>query len=120
MPFDPNDPQQVCINIRRRPAMYVGGRDVHGMTQLVWELVANSVDRFLAGHATGVRVVTSGNHVEVSDDGFGLPFDLDAVDGRNLGGVACFKVRVPCPRLRGYVLSDDCVTLGGDHRAQKI
>ena len=84
MPIDPNDPQQVCTNIRRRPAMYVGGTDVNGMTQLVWELVANSVDQFLAGHATGVRVVTSGNHVEVSDDGIGLPFDVAEVNSGNL------------------------------------
>lgn len=61
MLFDLNDPSEVRINIRRRPAMYIGGTDVAGMTQLVWELVANSVDQFLAGHATGLRIQTDGN-----------------------------------------------------------
>jgi DNA gyrase subunit B len=60
--------------IRRRPGMYIGDvRDGSGLHHLLWELVANSVDERLAGHASRIRVSVEGPLAEVEDDGRGIP-----------------------------------------------
>jgi hypothetical protein len=59
--------------IRARPSMYIGATGSHGIAHLVGELVSNSVDRFLTGHATHVMRRLDGARIAVSDDGDGLP-----------------------------------------------
>jgi DNA gyrase/topoisomerase IV subunit B len=64
--------------VRRRPGMYVGGTGKEGFHHLLWEIVDNSVDEAIAGHATRVDVVVSNSPVPtatVSDNGRGIPFD---------------------------------------------
>lgn len=63
--------------VRMRPGMYIG--DVHdgsGLHHILWELVANSVDEHLAGHASQMRVSVERELAEVEDDGRGIPVDV--------------------------------------------
>jgi hypothetical protein len=59
--------------VRRRPGMYVGSTGNLGVLHLLFELVDNTVDEHLAGHATVLRISADGGVVGVEDDGRGIP-----------------------------------------------
>ncbi len=65
--------------VRQRPGMYIGSTDRHGLHQLVYEIVDNSVDEALAGYCESIEVVLEKNgYCTVSDNGRGIPIGKHA------------------------------------------
>ena len=62
--------------VRRRPGMYIGGTDLHAMHHLAAEIIDNSMDEAVAGHASRIEIaVKPDNIISISDNGRGIPID---------------------------------------------
>ena len=63
--------------VRRRPAMYIGGVDPRGLHHLVWEILDNSIDEVINGHASTIEVTLDqdAKGIRINDNGRGIPID---------------------------------------------
>ncbi|MBO6016607.1 MAG: DNA topoisomerase (ATP-hydrolyzing) subunit B [Oscillospiraceae bacterium] len=70
--------------VRKRPGMYIGSTSSSGLHHLVYEIVDNSIDEALAGFCTHIEVVIEqGDIIRVSDNGRGIPVDIQEQTGKS-------------------------------------
>ena len=70
--------------VRKRPGMYIGSTSSSGLHHLVYEIVDNSIDEALAGYCDTIEVeIEDGDIIRVSDNGRGIPVDIQAQTGKS-------------------------------------
>jgi len=98
--------------VRRRPGMYIGGVDKTGFHHLLWEIVDNSVDEVMNGHASRIVVTlhSDGRTMSVSDNGRGIP-----VDAHSKTGTSALEVIFTTLHAGGKFDNDAYKVAGGLH-----
>src|SRR3989338_375795 len=70
--------------VRLRPGMYIGSTTLEGLHHLIWEVVDNSIDESMAGHADSIEItLLPDNRVRISDNGRGIPVEKHPDTGKS-------------------------------------
>jgi DNA gyrase subunit B len=79
--------------VRLRPGMYIGGTDRHGLHQLLYEIVYNSIDEAMAGYCDRIEItVHEDNSVTVTDNGRGIP--TETIPGQDITALEAVLTRL--------------------------
>ena len=100
--------------VRKRPGMYLGSTSERGLHHLVYEVVDNSIDEALAGHADRIAVfIHQDNSITVDDNGRGIPVDMHPTE--KMPGVELAKAGGKTVELELDRIDEDrCVREEGD------
>jgi DNA gyrase subunit B len=104
------EPTEIAESIRKRPGMYIGPTDDRGLRQMIWEVVANSIDEHLAGHCSRIVVeIGADGSISVEDNGRGI--SLAETDGVSLAERALTSMH-QTPTLDGHAPHEHIGGLG--------
>ncbi|MGR3636985.1 MAG: DNA topoisomerase IV subunit B [Shimia sp.] len=99
-------------HVRLRPGMYIGGKDDRALHHMVAEIVDNSMDEAVAGHATWIEIELHENgHVSVRDNGRGIPTDPHPKDPKK----SALEIIFCTLNAGGKFSGDSYETSGGLH-----
>lgn len=100
--------------VRVRPAMYIGDTDKKGLHHLIWEILDNSVDEAMAGHAKSIFITIAKDEetISIEDDGRGIPVDMHPTEHKS-----ALEVAMTILHAGGKMTSDSSgyVASGGLH-----